>query len=50
MLMRTGASDQNRTGGLVLTKDALYKLSYGGEIGADDRSFTCNVLLGRQVL
>ena len=36
----SGAADQIRTGDLILTKDALYRLSYSSKYGDPERART----------
>ena len=38
-----GAADQIRTGDLILTKDALYRLSYSSEFGDPERARTVDL-------
>ena len=39
----SGAADQIRTGDLILTKDALYRLSYSSEFGDPERARTVDL-------
>ena len=41
--MLFGAADQIRTGDLILTKDALYRLSYSSEFGDPERARTVDL-------
>ena len=54
LLSISGADDRNRTGDLVLTKDALYRLSYVGKNKilqqAGDGNRTRDTWLGRPML
>ena len=38
-----GAADQIRTGDLILTKDALYRLSYSSKYGDPERARTVDL-------
>ncbi len=42
LFCENGASNRNRTDDLILTMDALYLLSYGGESGSLNRIRTCD--------
>ena len=39
----SGAADQIRTGDLILTKDALYRLSYSSKYGDPERARTVDL-------
>ncbi len=48
-LLKSGAADWNRTSDLVLTKDALYRLSYSSARPATNGALDAIEVRGKQV-